>query len=514
MGHKARAKEIVAAAGVPVLPSALGRARGARATPWPAAAAVVGFPLLVKASAGGGGRGMRLVERAGGSGRGGGLGPAGGRRGLRVGRGVPGALPGHAAARRGAGDRRQRRHRAPPLRPRVLGAAAPPEGGGGGSGAARARCGPPGHVGRRRQGRGRRRLRGGGDRRVPGRRGRLLLPRDEHPPPGRARRHRAGDRARPGRAPARWWRPGNRFPWPRRTSSRRVTRSRSGSARNGPARTTGRPPARSPTSPGPTAPGSGSIGASSRGARSAPPTIRWWPRSWRTDGTGPRLSPACPSPCAASSSTVSRPTGTCSRPCSTTGPTATGAVDVHYLERRRTCVMPRLPDAVRHRHGAAAAAALLAERAAHSLVPVPAAGWRNVGEALHADTLTDAVGPLQVRASRPGQPVRVLVDGQWEVVGHRSAVRRRLGARRRSISTTVDDGLRRRYRVRHGEHAASRERPGGAVDLRPAHAGRRRRARRGGRRVPRPAARRRHQGAGVAATRSWRRVTGWSCWRR
>ena len=64
MGHKARAKETVSAAGVPVLPSAvleprliteddqLGRA-----------AESVGFPLLVKASAGGGGRGMRLVEQ-------------------------------------------------------------------------------------------------------------------------------------------------------------------------------------------------------------------------------------------------------------------------------------------------------------------------------------------------------------------------------------------------------------------------------------------------------------------
>ena len=44
-----------------------------------------------------------------------------------------------------------------------------------------------------------RRLPQRGDGRVPPRRrGRSLLPRDEHPPPGRARRHGAGDRPRPG----------------------------------------------------------------------------------------------------------------------------------------------------------------------------------------------------------------------------------------------------------------------------------------------------------------------------
>ena len=56
MGSKVRAKELVAAAGVPVLPS------------WDPASvpADAGYPLLVKASFGGGGRGMRVVRSAAG----------------------------------------------------------------------------------------------------------------------------------------------------------------------------------------------------------------------------------------------------------------------------------------------------------------------------------------------------------------------------------------------------------------------------------------------------------------
>ena len=57
MGSKIRAKELMAAAGVPVLPGAtVGDGDDLAAL-----AAGVGFPLLVKASAGGGGRGMRIV---------------------------------------------------------------------------------------------------------------------------------------------------------------------------------------------------------------------------------------------------------------------------------------------------------------------------------------------------------------------------------------------------------------------------------------------------------------------
>jgi len=58
MGDKVAAKAMMAAAGVPVLPSITVDATGEHQD----AAAQVGFPLLVKAAFGGGGRGMRLVD--------------------------------------------------------------------------------------------------------------------------------------------------------------------------------------------------------------------------------------------------------------------------------------------------------------------------------------------------------------------------------------------------------------------------------------------------------------------
>ena len=54
MGDKLAAKELAQKARVPILPG----------SPDPAAAEAVGYPLLVKAAAGGGGKGMRLVETA------------------------------------------------------------------------------------------------------------------------------------------------------------------------------------------------------------------------------------------------------------------------------------------------------------------------------------------------------------------------------------------------------------------------------------------------------------------
>ncbi len=60
MGDKLAAKKLVAAAGVPVLPSV--EIRGMEPSQMIQAAQGVGWPVLVKASAGGGGKGMRVVR--------------------------------------------------------------------------------------------------------------------------------------------------------------------------------------------------------------------------------------------------------------------------------------------------------------------------------------------------------------------------------------------------------------------------------------------------------------------
>ncbi len=62
MGDKAAAKRRMAEAGVPVLPGYEGEDQSDDGLI--AAAANLGYPLMVKAAAGGGGKGMRLVERA------------------------------------------------------------------------------------------------------------------------------------------------------------------------------------------------------------------------------------------------------------------------------------------------------------------------------------------------------------------------------------------------------------------------------------------------------------------
>jgi acetyl-CoA carboxylase biotin carboxylase subunit len=59
MGDKTRARAMMIEAGVPVVPGALGADADALAE----AADALGFPVMLKASAGGGGKGMRLVER-------------------------------------------------------------------------------------------------------------------------------------------------------------------------------------------------------------------------------------------------------------------------------------------------------------------------------------------------------------------------------------------------------------------------------------------------------------------
>lgn len=63
MGDKIRAKQTVKAAGVPVVPGSSGS--GLSDAELVAAAEEIGMPVLLKPSAGGGGKGMRLVRDAG-----------------------------------------------------------------------------------------------------------------------------------------------------------------------------------------------------------------------------------------------------------------------------------------------------------------------------------------------------------------------------------------------------------------------------------------------------------------
>ena len=124
-----------------------------------------------------------------------------------------------------------------------------------------------------------------------------------------------------------------------------------------------------------------------------------------------------------------------------------GDVDIHYLETRTDLRDALVPGEVRRRHAAAVGFSLLEERAARSLVPVPAAGWRNVGRALHADELSDAAGTIEVRVAAPDAPAEVRVDEAWQVAGSATT-------RHGVVDHLAQDGLRRRYRVRLEPHAA------------------------------------------------------------
>jgi len=62
MGNKSRAKAIMADAGVPMLPGYYGEDQADETLS--AAAAAAGYPILIKAAMGGGGKGMRVVESA------------------------------------------------------------------------------------------------------------------------------------------------------------------------------------------------------------------------------------------------------------------------------------------------------------------------------------------------------------------------------------------------------------------------------------------------------------------
>ena len=338
MGSKMGAKELMRAAGVPTLPSVTvddGEA------PDPAEVEGLGWPLLVKASAGGGGRGMRVVADPDGLADA----LAGARREALAAFG-----DGTVFLERYVTPRATSRSRCSPT---PTGGRWPCSSGSAASSAATRRSsrrrrrppsrGAPGPAVRGRGGRGPgRRLRQRRDGGVRARRRRrALLPRDEHPPPGGAPRDRGGHGARPGPAAAAV---AGGPPLPPE-----VARGR----RGGPPGTCRRGP---PLRRGPgrgwlpstgTCTGSrwvptgrrrvrGSTAASWPATWSAPTTTPCWPRSSSTPPPGPRPSADWPPRWPTPASTASPPTATCwCARCATgvrTGATDTGFLDRHGLD--------------------------------------------------------------------------------------------------------------------------------------------------------------------------------------
>ena len=126
-----------------------------------------------------------------------------------------------------------------------------------------------------------------------------------------------------------------------------------------------------------------------------------------------------------------------------------GKAGIDFLDQRDDLRLAALGDAVRHRHAAAAAFALLQQRSGRSLVPVPAAGWRNVGVARHVDVVADLQGALSLRSGGPHDAVAVLAGEEWRGEEWREVgTATTTGSGPQYIVDLTADGARRRYRVR------------------------------------------------------------------
>ena len=199
---RSRAKQLAEQVGVPVVPWSGGPVHDAQSAA--VAADLLGYPVLVKAAAGGGGRGIRLVESAGRHGRG--LHVRSGGGAARVRRPDPlRRAQAHGGAPRGSpGDRRRLRHGLGRRHTRLQHPAAQPEGHRGvrmhaARRGGRADTARRGRAAVRRRGLPRRR-----HGRVPARPGdeAVHVHRGQHPAAGRAPGHGDDHRARPGQAAA------------------------------------------------------------------------------------------------------------------------------------------------------------------------------------------------------------------------------------------------------------------------------------------------------------------------
>ena len=125
MGDKARARRAMKKAGVPVLPGSDGPVQGEEQAI--KVAKELGYPVIIKAVAGGGGRGMRVVRSADELREVAEDGAARGRGGVRRRRRLSREVRRVAAAHRDPGARRSPRQRDPSRRARVLDSAPPSE---------------------------------------------------------------------------------------------------------------------------------------------------------------------------------------------------------------------------------------------------------------------------------------------------------------------------------------------------------------------------------------------------
>ena len=133
LGDKAAARQLAIRVGVPVLQGYDGR--GQSDAVLRREADRIGYPILVKPSAGGGGKGMHVIRAAGRPARDPRRGAARGDGGLRRRSPDPRAVPRSPASRRGPAPLRRAWQRHPPGRARLLAPAPAPEGGRGGAGA-------------------------------------------------------------------------------------------------------------------------------------------------------------------------------------------------------------------------------------------------------------------------------------------------------------------------------------------------------------------------------------------
>ncbi len=104
------------------------------------------------------------------------------------------------------------------------------------------------------------------------------------------------------------------------------------------------------------------------------------------------------------------------------GDFAAGRTATDFLDPHPVLAAARLDDAVRRRHAAAASLFLEHQRSAASLVPGAPPSWRNVGRAAHTDRFGDGDERVSVVVGRDRDGQSVTIEGPERAEGDRAAV--------------------------------------------------------------------------------------------